>query len=73
MGHESGQGELRNGDRWATVSRDDDRVTSFHRHVVREGQPTSACGTTALPASIWRANTRKPRCPKCVERLTDEV
>lgn len=55
-------------DRWVTVRRDDDEMTSKHRHLVRKGAATSACGTTALPESIWKADSRRPKCPRCVEK-----
>ena len=55
-------------DRWVTVPRDADLMTSQHRHLVTQGFPTSACGTTALPADTWQPNSRKPRCPRCLQR-----
>lgn len=31
------------------------------------------CGTTALPATLWRGNRNKPACPTCVARYTADV
>ena len=53
-------------DRWVTVPRTDHLQVSEHRHLVRAGAATSACGTTALPAGTWRPDTSKPRCPQCL-------
>lgn len=55
-------------DRWATVPAALNWSVSRHRHRVRRGAVTSACGTTALPADTWQTNSRKPRCPECVQR-----
>lgn len=56
------------GDRWATVS-GEWPATNSHLHRVDAGKDSSACGTTALPASLWRARpagSTKPRCLACL-------
>lgn len=53
-------------DRWATVSSREFPATGQYRHIVRRGGVTSACGTTGLPATVWRLNRTKPECPSCV-------
>lgn len=54
--------------RWASVNKREWPGTGQYRHLVRRGHHTSVCGTTALPASIWRGNTTKPPCPECVRK-----
>jgi hypothetical protein len=58
-------------DRWVSCSREMDYLTSLHRHIVKKGKPTSACGATAFPITIWRGNSTKPKCPVCLERAAD--
>lgn len=53
-------------DRWASIARRESPSVGEYTHIVAKGHPTSACGTTALPASMWRGNTTKPMCPQCV-------
>ena len=61
---------LRTDERWATVAPGDDAATARYRHIVAEKRPTSVCGTTALPVTLWRGNRTKPVCPACVARYT---
>lgn len=52
--------------RWVTVNQSQDFATARHRHLVASGKVTSLCGTTGLPAAVWRANRTKPECPGCL-------
>jgi hypothetical protein len=54
--------------RWASVPKREWPATGSYRHLVRRGHHTSLCGTTALPATMWRGNTIKPACPECVRK-----
>jgi hypothetical protein len=54
--------------RWASVSAREFPGSGYQRHLVPRGGITSACSTTATDPTIWRANTRKPKCPTCERR-----
>lgn len=58
--------------RWVSVGRDVDVVTSRHRHLVRRGALTSACGSSASAPEVWEPNTRKLRCPQCLARAEEK-
>lgn len=64
---------LAKNERWASVNRRDWPHVGAYRHVVTRGAVTSACGTTALPATLWRGTTSKPVCPNCVQSLSQPV
>jgi hypothetical protein len=58
---------------WRTVNKREWPATGSHRHLVRKGGVDSLCGTTALPASVWRpVRGEKPDCPECVSRAAEK-
>jgi hypothetical protein len=61
---------LPEGFRWAACSQRLSITAAAHRHAVRRGALDTVCGHSATHTDIWRANSTKPACPACTERLT---
>jgi len=59
---------LSNTDHWASCSKREFGPVGDDRHIVRYDALTTVCGTTASHPSIWRGDTKKPRCKQCVKR-----
>ena len=53
--------------RWVACSITEFGHVGAQRHLARTGQLTTYCGHTASLPGIWRANTRKPKCPTCAD------
>ena len=51
--------------RWVACSMIEFGPVGQHRHLARKGALTTYCGHDATHPDIWRANTRKPKCPRC--------
>ena len=62
------------GYRWVSCSLELDTMTSRHRHLIRKGKDvyTTVCGTSGMPASVWRGSNVKPECPACVKRWAEK-
>lgn len=58
-------------DRWASVNSREWPYVGVERHIVARGGVTSVCGNTAIPATLWRGDRRKPMCEKCIERYEE--
>lgn len=58
------------GYRWAACAARLSPTASAHRHAVRKGSLDTLCGHSATHSDIWRANSTRPACPACTERLT---
>lgn len=45
------------------------------RHLIsgKKGSLTTLCGCTGAPAEVWRGNTTKPECRKCLEILNSPI
>lgn len=55
---------------WRSVNKREWPATGYARHIVKKGNHTSLCGTTAFPASVWTyVRGTKPDCAECVKRL----
>jgi hypothetical protein len=67
--------DLPEGYRWVSCARDLDIMTSRHRHLIRKGKNvyTTVCGSTGMPANVWRGSTVKPECPSCVKRWNEKL
>jgi hypothetical protein len=60
------------GYRWVSNTRNEGLSTYRHRHLLRRGkdQHTTACGSTGLPASLWKPDYRKRDCPACLKAVS---
>lgn len=53
-------------ERWVSCARDVSLSESRHRHLLPSGD-TTLCGSTGMPGDeVWRTNSKKPKCPRCV-------
>lgn len=53
--------------RWVSCSRDADWTAAQYRHLITVGALTTFCGATGSHADVWRGNSTKPDCPRCME------
>lgn len=60
---------LADGDRWVSCNAQEFPAVGWSRHVARQGALSTACSATANTPRVWRANTKKPACPACVEAV----
>lgn len=57
---------------WGTCYATDDTTMSQHRHLVRLGGLDTACGASGTYPEVWGSKARKPKCPRCIARMTPE-
>jgi hypothetical protein len=57
-----------NGFKWVSCSKYEGPVASWHRHLIARGgqELATLCGMTSTEAGLWKHNSNKKQCPKCV-------
>lgn len=54
--------------RWVACSAKEFGPVGYERHLIPVGkQLNTLCGCSATHPEIWRGNTRKPKCKRCME------
>jgi hypothetical protein len=59
--------------RWVSCSKDLSWSASERRHLINRGGLTTVCGNTASHPEVWRTNSTKLNCERCMELGKDIV